>query len=84
MLIRNKESGVSKEDALMESLVNITANKCAQFDLNNGEIMSDFISPAVLAMNIIRYIGDRVSETGKSIPQLGGAAGIAGAPNNDG
>ena len=45
--------------------------------------MSGFTSPAVLAMNIIRHIGDRVSESGTSIPKLAGAAEIAGAPSNE-
>ena len=33
--------------------------------------MSNFTDPAVQAMNLIRYIGDKVSESGKPIPQLG-------------
>ena len=32
--------------------------------------MSDFTSPAVQAMNLIRYIGDQVSQSGKLIPGL--------------
>ena len=37
--------------------------------------MSDFISPAVQAMNIIRYIGDEVSRTNVSIGQLSNVPG---------
>ena len=47
--------------------------------------MSNFIDPAVQAMNLIRYIGDEVSESGKPIPQLGDSA-IAqniDAPSNE-
>ena len=32
--------------------------------------MSEFTSPAVQATNLIRYIGDQVSESGKPIPRL--------------
>ena len=38
--------------------------------------MSDFISPAVQAMNIIRYIGDAVSRTNAPIGQLSNVPGI--------
>ena len=31
--------------------------------------MSEFTSPAVQAMNLIRYIGDQVSESGKPITE---------------
>ena len=44
--------------------------------------MNDFVSPAVLAMNIIRHIGDHVLELGTAIPQLIGGAGIVGATNH--
>ena len=44
--------------------------------------MSDFVSPAVLAMHIIRYIGDKVSELGTSIPQLTGGNGIVDAASD--
>ena len=44
--------------------------------------MSNFVNPSVLAMNIIRYIGDKVSELGTSIPQLTGGAGIANGAND--
>ena len=33
--------------------------------------MDDFIDPAVLAVNLIRYIGDEISKSGKLIHQLG-------------
>ena len=45
--------------------------------------MRDFVSPAVLAMKIIRYIGDQVSESGKPIRQLGGIARVVEAPGNE-
>lgn len=32
--------------------------------------MNEFISPTVQAMNLIRYIGDQVSESGKPIRDL--------------
>lgn len=32
--------------------------------------MSDFTNPAVQAMNLIRYIGDQVSQSGKPIPNI--------------
>ena len=43
--------------------------------------MRKFISPTVVAMNIVRYVGDRVSESGKSVPQLTGAIDIIGSPS---
>lgn len=36
--------------------------------------VSDFKSPAIIAMDLIRYIGDRVSESGEPIPELAGIA----------
>ena len=45
--------------------------------------MEPFTSPSVLAMNIIRYIGDHVSELQKPIKQLRGIAGAIGAPGNE-
>ena len=43
--------------------------------------MSEFKNPKILAMNIIRYIGDHVSETGEPIPRLFGVAKQVGAPS---
>lgn len=43
--------------------------------------MSEFKNPKILAMNIIRYIGDHVSETGKPIPKLFGVPKQVGAPS---
>ena len=37
----------------------------------------------LLAMNLIRYIGDRVSETGQPIDQLSVVAGMIGAPSEE-
>ena len=47
--------------------------------------MSNFTDPAVQAMNLIRYIGDEVSESGKPIPQLGDSAIAVNidAPSNE-
>ena len=47
--------------------------------------MSDFISPAIQAMNLIRYIGDEVSRSGKSIEMLDCAdiQEIIGAPSDE-
>ena len=38
--------------------------------------MSDFVSPAVQAMNIIRYIGDEVSRTNAPIGQFSNVPGV--------
>ena len=46
--------------------------------------MSNFTNPAVQAMNLIRYIGDEVSKTGKPIEKLpDDLSAIIGAPGND-
>lgn len=45
--------------------------------------MSEFTSPAVQAMNLIRYIGDQVSESGKPIPHLDGISQEIGAPSKE-
>ena len=45
--------------------------------------MNEFKSPAVLAMNIIRYIGDRVTNSGKPVQQLTGIARAIGASSNE-
>ena len=45
--------------------------------------MSEFISPAVQAMNLLRYIGDQVSESGKPIHQLPELSEIIGAPSEE-
>ena len=34
--------------------------------------MSEFLSPAVQAQNIIRYVGDKIIESGEVIPQISG------------
>lgn len=38
---------------------------------------------SLLAMNLIRYVGDQVSETGRPIAQLSGVASIIGAPSEE-
>ena len=43
--------------------------------------MSDFTSPAVQAMNLIRYIGDEVSRSGEPINSLPGLKAIIDAPS---
>ncbi|MXY82812.1 MAG: hypothetical protein F4Y91_12335 [Gemmatimonadetes bacterium] len=45
--------------------------------------MNEFTSPAVQAMNLIRYIGDQVSESGKPIPHLDGISQEIGAPSKE-
>ena len=45
--------------------------------------MSEFTSPAVQAMNLIRYIGDQVSESGKPIPDLDRISKKIGAPSEE-
>ena len=42
--------------------------------------MTDFVSPAVQAMNVIRYIGDEVSRSGEPIYQLPEISKVIGAP----
>ncbi len=44
--------------------------------------MSEFVSPAVLAMNIIRLIGDQVSELGTAIPRFAGSAEVVSATDD--
>ena len=45
--------------------------------------MNNFTSPEIQAMNLIRYIGDQVSQSGEPIPQLSGAdfQNAIGAPS---
>ena len=45
--------------------------------------MRTFISPAIQATNLIRYIGDKVSESGKPIDKLAGISATIGAPSED-
>ena len=45
--------------------------------------MTDFTSPAVQAMNLIRYIGDQVSKSGKPLHQLSGISESIGAPSEE-
>ena len=45
--------------------------------------MSEFTSPAVQAVNLIRYIGDRVSESGKPISRLHDISQEIGAPSEE-
>ena len=45
--------------------------------------MSEFTSPAVQAINLIRYIGDRVSESGKPISRLHDISQEIGAPSEE-
>ncbi|MCY4420284.1 MAG: hypothetical protein OXC42_03405 [Gammaproteobacteria bacterium] len=45
--------------------------------------MSNTINAKLLAMNLIRYIGDQVSEAGQPIDQLSGVAGMISAPNEE-
>ena len=44
--------------------------------------MSNFTSPAIQAMNLIRYIGDEVSKAGEPIYQLSGLKTILDAPTD--
>ena len=44
--------------------------------------MNDFTSPAVQAMNLIRYIGDEVAKTGKPIDKLPDIRTEIGAPSD--
>ena len=46
--------------------------------------MSEFLSPAVQAQNIIRYVGDKIKESGEVIPELSGDLhSEIGAPSSD-
>ena len=45
--------------------------------------MNDFTSPAIQAMNLIRYIGDEMSESGRPIGKLSGLSGIIGSPSEE-
>ena len=45
--------------------------------------MSNTMNTKLLAMNLIRHIGDQVSETGQPIEQLAGVAGMVGAPSEE-
>ena len=45
--------------------------------------MSDFTSPAVQAMNLIRYIGDKISESGQPVGKLFGLSGIIGSSSEE-
>ena len=45
--------------------------------------MSNTMNTKLLAMNLIRHIGDQVSETGQPIEQLSGVAGMVGAPSEE-
>ena len=45
--------------------------------------MSEFTSPAVQAMNLIRYIGDQVSESGKPISNLPKISEEIGVPSEE-
>ena len=45
--------------------------------------MTEFTSPAVQAMNLIRYIGDQVSESGEPLDQLSGISESIGAPSEE-
>ena len=46
-------------------------------------IMSSFVSPAARAINLIRYIGDKVIESGKPISRLNQFAESIGAPSEE-
>ena len=45
--------------------------------------MSNFTTPAIQAMNLIRYIGDKVSELGRPIGELSGFSEIIGSPSEE-
>ena len=45
--------------------------------------MSDFTSPAIQAMKLIRYIGDKISESGQPVGKLSGLSGIIGSPGEE-
>ena len=44
--------------------------------------MPEFVNPSTLTINLIRYIGDRVSETGKPIAELSDFSSNIGAPSD--
>ena len=44
--------------------------------------MSSFVNPRVQAPNLIRYIGDQVSESGEPIGSLPGSGSVIGAPSD--
>lgn len=52
-------------------------------EMNGDDTVADFASPKVWAMNLIRYVGDRVSESGQPIPNLSGMADLIGAPSDE-
>ena len=45
--------------------------------------MTDYASPSVVAINILRYIGDHVLESGTPIPEISGIAEAVGASSNE-
>ena len=45
--------------------------------------MNNTMNAKLLAMNLIRYIGDQVSETGQPIDQFSGVAGMIDAPSEE-
>ena len=45
--------------------------------------MSKFASPAIQAINLIRYIGDEALESGRPIDQLSGISEIIGSPSEE-
>ena len=45
--------------------------------------MKKFTSPAQQAINLIRYIGDQVSETGQPLDRLFGISGIMNSPSEE-
>ena len=52
--------------------------------MNDGEETTNgFTSPATQAMNLIRYIGDEVSKSGKPIQELRYISDIIGAPSEE-
>ena len=45
--------------------------------------MADYASPSVVAINILRYIGDQVLKSGTPIPQIAGIAESVDASSNE-
>ena len=45
--------------------------------------MSNTMNTKLLATNLVRYIGDQVSETGQPIAQISGLAGMIDAPSEE-
>ena len=43
--------------------------------------MTDYINPSMVAMNIIRYIGDEIHSTGEPVGQISSLSNIAGCQN---